>query len=83
MDEGSAFDIQRDIEELGELDELTIRTNAEREALGFEKEAAEFQGEQSLQSSRARHARQAGTISAGATLLSGAGSVASKWYAWQ
>lgn len=72
---GSASDILADTAMLGELDALTIRNNAEREAYGYESRArvSEYEGAQ---------AARKGTFDAVGSLLSGAGStmVASKWY---
>lgn len=75
LDSGSASDLQADTAMLGELDALTIRNNAEREAYGYRSNAASsrFEGAQ---------AQRAGTMSAGGTLLGGLGGelVSSKWY---
>lgn len=75
LDSGSASDIQADTAMLSELDALTIRNNAEREAYGYESAAAasRFEGKQSA---------RAGTMSAAGTLLGGLGGqfANSKWY---
>lgn len=42
VNQGSALDVQRDAEFLGELDRLQIEANAEREARGFRTEAADL-----------------------------------------
>lgn len=65
---------------LGELDALTIQSNAEREALGFEAQGSNFAAESQLAEMEARNARTSGMFKAGATLMSGFGSVATKWY---
>lgn len=76
---GSALDVQADAAFLGELDALTIRTNAAREAWGFEVEAtdlrkrAEIARKEGVFLERAgREARTQSRIEAGSTLL-GAG----------
>ena len=79
VDEGSALAQQGDIAAVGELDALTIRNNAEREALGFESQASTFTGEASLHQNSAGYAKQEQIYGTGATLLSGAASVADKW----
>ena len=72
LDDGSALDILADTAEQGELDALTIRNNAEREAYGHRVQAGNFRSEASA-------AKSSGYMSAGSTLLSGASSVSSKW----
>ena len=79
VDEGSALDLVADTAAAGELDALTIRTNAEREALGFEAQAVEFQGEQAFRSAEGRNAQVAGAVAIGGTVLTGASRVASRW----
>lgn len=83
VDQDSALQLTEDTAALGELDALTIRSNAEREALGFESEASNFGAEASLQTSAASNALSSGRLKAGATLLSGFGSVANKWYGFK
>lgn len=61
---GSAMDIQTDTAYLGELDALTIRNNAAREAWGFRSQAANY-------SAQGRNAQAAGTLNAAGTLLGG------------
>jgi len=80
VDQGSALDITDDTAQIGKLDELTIRSNAEREALGYEAQGMNFQAGSNLNSMGAANAQTAGFGSAFGTILSGAGSVASKWY---
>lgn len=66
VDEGAALDTIEETAAIGEMDALTIRDNASREAWGYRSEA-------SIQ-------RSAGTSGAMASLLTGAGKVADKWY---
>lgn len=80
VDQGSALDITDDTAQIGKLDELTIRSNAEREALGYEAQGMNFQAGSNLNSMGAANAQSAGTAGAFGTILSGAGNVASKWY---
>lgn len=79
VDEGSALDLVADTAAIGEQDALTIRTNAEREALGFEAQRANFEAEEQLSTLRGRNAQTAGFIQAGSTLLTGASRVSSRW----
>ena len=64
LDAGSALDVQMEAGDFGELDALTIKNNALREAFGFKTEArnASMQG---------RMAYQTGTNEAMQTLLTG------------
>lgn len=77
---GSSLDIQTDTAAMGELDALTARSNAEREAQGYLQQGANFGGEAALYDARARNASSSGMWTGATTLLGGAGTVASKWY---
>ncbi|MEK9754489.1 MAG: hypothetical protein VW338_14945 [Rhodospirillaceae bacterium] len=83
VDQGSALDILGDTAELGELDALTIRSNAEREAYGYRVQGNNFEADARLAQARGSAAASAGTFGAITGLLSGAGSVANKWYGFQ
>ena len=78
-DVGSALDLSADTAGLGELDALTIQSNAEREAIGFETQGMNFEAESRLTAASARQARTEGLFKVGGTLLTGFSSVASKW----
>lgn len=80
---GSPVDISGDTAVAGKHDELTIKANAEREALGYRLQASNFEAQAGLTSAQGKAARSAGYSAAFGTLLSGAGSVASKWYAFK
>lgn len=70
---GNAVDIQADSAEMGELDALTIRTNAAREAWGFKVGAA-------VERQRGANARAEGNAQALGTIVSAAGSYANnRW----
>jgi len=76
----SAGQLVRDTAALGRLDALTIQSNAEREALGFEARGVSFESEARLQGLVGENAVSSSYLKAGASLLSGVGSVAGKWY---
>lgn len=76
VDVGSALDITSDTAATGELDALTIRSNAEREALGFTTQGINFEAEAGLSDLRGRSAQS----NAFGTIITGAGTVASKWF---
>lgn len=80
VNSGSAVDIQADTEANTKLDADMIRANAEREALGYRTQGMNFDASASLATLRGDQAGANSLLSAGGTLLSGAGSVASKWY---
>ena len=77
---GSALDILGDTAALGELDALTIRSNSEREAYEHKVTASNLTANAGMKRMGAKNAIIAGKIGARTSLLSGAGSVASKWY---
>lgn len=80
---GSAIDLIEDTFKIGETDALTIRANAERDAMGYLAQAGNFQGEASLYDSSARNIRSALPFELAGTALATAGSVAGQWYQFQ
>lgn len=83
VNSGSALDVRSSASELGELDALTIRGNAEKQAYGYETAATGFSGQQSLAAAEASQAPVAGAISGAGSLLSGAASVSNQYANWQ
>ena len=90
VDVGSALDLTADTAAVGKLEELTtrrnvdferrvIQANAEREAIGFLTQGVNFAAEARLARLQASSARRAGIISTVGTVLTTAGTVASKW----
>lgn len=80
VDEGSALDITSDTRAVGELDALTIRYNSEREAYNYRRQGDNFTSDANLLDMRASQSESAAMLGTVSTLLSGAGSVADKWY---
>lgn len=80
---GSALEIEVDVAGIGAEEEAIIRNNAEREALGFEAEGMNFEAEAGLQELSGRNAQSAARSQAFGTALTGATSVASKWYTFK
>lgn len=86
---GSGFDLQddtslsllSDTRAAGELDALTIRTNAARDAYGYRVRGMNFDAQAGLDEASGAAAAQAGTFGAVSTLLTTAGTVASRWNA--
>jgi hypothetical protein len=73
LDDGSPLDIVSDTAASGEMDALTIRDNATREAWGYRAQAANFAAQEQLAS------QQSGWLGTGASLLGGAMSVGDRW----
>jgi len=78
VNSGSAVDITSDTAAIGAMDTLTIRANAEREALGYEQEGSNFGAAAGLQSFQASNT--SATLGQAGTILGGLGSVSDKWY---
>ena len=70
---GSAALLQQDTAEMGELDALTIRSNAQREAWGYRAGATNSRAQGKLDKMRGRS-------NAVGTLLTGGSQVAGQWY---
>lgn len=70
---GTAADLQDQTDFFGESDAATVRTNARKEAWNRRSQSATFQAEALSYSP---------WLSAGSTLLTGAGQVADKWYGY-
>lgn len=80
IDQGSALDITSDTREYGELDALTTRYNAEREAYAARVQGANFAQEATLADMRGASASSSATFGAVGSLITGAGSVGKDWY---
>ena len=73
---GSSLDRIGDIYTVGDTDALTISANAEREAWGYQTQASDYRSQAALRKAQGR-------FDVGAGLLTGAGTVASKWYTYR
>ena len=80
---GSALDVRSSTAETGQLDALTIRSNAEKIAYGYKTQAEGFQGQQSLEQEQAKQATAAGALGAAGSILSGISGAASQYTSWQ
>ena len=83
VNSGSALALTEETRRLGELDQLVATNNAQREALGFTTQANNFGGEVGLHTAAGGNALASGKAAQQATLISTAGSVASKWYSFK
>lgn len=72
LSSGSPTDILTDTAVLGELDALTIRQNAQREAYGYNVQASNFQTEANVNRTAARNARSALPLQLATTVVGGA-----------
>jgi hypothetical protein len=79
VESGSAREVIASQNELARLDALTVQSNAERKAWGYDVEAANQKSQQTLYKMQASNAREAGYLNAFSSLLGGFGKVASKW----
>lgn len=80
LSSGDALDVLGDTAMLGELDALTIRNNAEREAVQYETQAGNFQGQAGAYRSQSDLFDQAKVYNTMGTILGGSGRVAEQWY---
>lgn len=79
---GSAVDVRSSAADLGQLNQLTLRSNAARQAYGYETEAAGFTGQSAADVAAGQNAVTAGGISAGSSVLGGLGSAGSNYAKW-
>jgi hypothetical protein len=79
---GSAVDVQADAAFLGELDALTVRTNAKREAWGYQVQAEDLRRHAQIARKEGAYAAATGAVEGAAYREAGnAASNASKWNA--
>lgn len=83
VNSGSAVDVRSSAAELGELDAMTIRSNATKQAYGYGTQAQGFNQQSTLDQLTAKNSGVAGDIGAGTSLLSGATGAASNYAKWQ
>lgn len=76
---GSALDLRVDAAAAGKLEELVIRANAEREAIGFLTQGASFEAQAQLAEMRRRSAKRAGAFDFLGTIVTGAGTISRKF----
>lgn len=65
---------------LGEIDALTIRSNAEREAYGYKQQGSNYAASATMNTMAAKNAKSAGMINATSTILGGITKVGDSWY---
>jgi hypothetical protein len=79
---GSALDVRSSSAQLGELNQLTIRSNAARQSWADLNNANSFSSQAALSRMEASNAPIAGEIGEAGSVLSGATSAASKYASW-
>ncbi len=72
LDSGSALNVQSSAASLGELDALTVRSNAARQAYGYQTQATNFGAQAQLDNSQASWASATGQIGMASSFLGGA-----------
>lgn len=72
---GSPKQVQESQRQIGQLDTMTIRSDAAREAHGYNVEAANFDAESKMAKKAAKRAKQAGQVGILASLLDSAASM--------
>lgn len=70
---GSALDVRSSARALGELNVLTVQSNAAREAFGYQVQEAGFEAESQLNLNEAQYAKAAADINEGSTILGAIG----------
>lgn len=79
----NVIDTLSDTAMIGELDALTIRSNAEREAFGHEVQAQNFENSATANTTAGENARTTGTLNATSTILGGASTVSNQYDKWK
>lgn len=80
---GSPVAVRNSTEEVGSIDAAMIHYNAARQALGLEQEAQNQQTQSELDKKASANDLVGGVMKAGASFLSGASSLSSKWSQFQ
>lgn len=76
---GSAVDVRSSAASLGELDAINIRSNAARQAYGYQTSSASETAKSQLDQYTAQNDVTAGQLNAAGTIIGGAGSAASDY----
>lgn len=79
VNSGSAVDTRTSTQQLGQLDAATIRSNAARQAYGYQTQSQNATSQAGLDTAEAGNDITAGDINAGSTILGGVGSASSKY----
>jgi len=83
VNSGSFSDVQASEAVIGEMDSLTVRSRATREAYGYEVQGVNFKNQATLDRAEGKQAKTASYFNAASTLLGGASNAASKFSDYQ
>lgn len=83
VNSGSAVDVRSSEADLGQLDALTIRSNAAKEAYGYQTQASNFTAQSGLDTAEGKNAQATGNLGAISTFLGSAGSAATNFAKFQ
>lgn len=83
INKGSALDVRSSADELGQLDAITVRGNATKEAYGYQIQSINDKDQAELDRSEGRADESAGYLNAGSTLLGAAGQGFSNYKAYK
>jgi len=75
----SAVDVRSSAAELGMLNTISIRSNAAREAYGYQTRELDALSQSQLDTAQGKSAKQAGYMDAGGTILGGAKPIKDAW----
>lgn len=79
---GSAKDVRTSQSALSDLDALTLRHNTAQQIYGYQIQGSSAGNEATLLQQQAASAPTAGALTAGGSLLSGAGSATNQYFSW-
>jgi hypothetical protein len=79
VNKGSAVDVRASEADIGEQNEMTIRSNAAKQAYDFRVGAVGDIAQANIDTAAAKTTKTAGTIGAASSILGSASSVSSKW----
>lgn len=79
VNSGSSVDVQSSAAELGELNALSVRSDAARQAYGYQTEASGYDAQSNLDTSQASYDKSAGYMGAAGSIIGGASSAADNW----
>ncbi len=83
VNQGSAVDVRSSAAEMGELDALTIRSNAEMTSYGYKTQGLNFGAQAQVNEMGAQNALTAGNLNSFSSLAGGASSIGDKWLKYQ
>jgi hypothetical protein len=79
----SSTAVEQSQREIGQLDALTVRSNATREAYGYATQAQSYTEKAALEKAQGENAATASYINAGSSLLNSASNASASWQEWQ